>query len=413
MKRWLAALLLFSTASVGADTIDSNKAKILFAERQALCDADQGKLWGQPLCGPMLFVDDASHQAVANQAGKSGALSALDGVFVGKLPAEIPVANTATDWDGVRWAMVEWPLPEDRKERDALLIHESWHRIQAELGLPARSPIADHLSPALGRIALRLEWRALATALTAPNEASRKTAIRDALVFRRWRRAATRHGGEIENQLELNEGLAEYTGCKLSGQDAAAIAAWLGRAERKNSFVRSFAYASGPAYGYLLDFSRADWRHHLNAHSDLAIMLAVADGISLPKDVTKEAMAAGQRYDYTGVAAEERDAERRHAEQAKYWSDLLVKGPVLRLPLANMQIHFDPGSLFPLPPHGMVYPTLEVIAEWGALKTESGGLVDKNWSTVIVPVSAQSSVTLKPGWSWKAGKRKGDLVAAK
>ena len=409
MKRWLAALLMMASAPVAADGIDFAKAKSFIAERQALCDADGGRLWGKPLCGPILFAEDASRDVAANQAGQGGALSPRNGLFFGRLPAGFPVSNTAADWDGVHWTMLEWPLPEDRRERDALLMHESWHRIQTDLGLPMRSPIAAHLAPPFGRITLRLEWRALAAALSAPDEVSRKAAIRDALIFRRWRRAAAPQATAIENQLELNEGLAEYTGRKLSGQDAAAITAELQRAERKNSFVRSFAYASGPAYGYLLDLYGAGWHATLSARSDLGVLLAKAAGVTSAGD----AKTAGARYGYTALAAEEQDAAKRHDEQAKRWIESLVKGPVLRLPLAKMQIHFDPGCLFPLPPLGTVYPSLEVTDDWGTLKTSSGGLIDQNWSSATLPAAAQGSVTLKSGWIWRPGKRKGDLIAVR
>ena len=413
MRSRLAGLLLLLSAPAGAESIDLAKARSYIAERQALCDADRGRLWGKSLCGPILFADDASREVAASQAGQGDALAPRGGLFIGRLPAAIPVSNTATDWDGIHWSMLEWPLPEERRERETLLIHESWHRIQSDLGLPARSPVAGHLARADGRIALRLEWRALAAALTAPDEGARKMAIRDALVFRQERRGATRQAGELENQLELNEGLAEYTGRKLSGEDAAAIAATLGRAERKSSFVRSFAYSSGPAYGYLLDLHGPDWRQHLGPRSDLGIILAKAAGVGLPKDLAKETKTAGQRYGYTAVADEEHESERRHADQAKQWTATLVKGPVLRLPLIKMRIQFNPSNLFPLPPHGTVYPTLQIADEWGTLKTGSGGLVDKTWSTVVLAASDQASVTLKSGWSWHPGKRKGDLVAAR
>ena len=406
--RALLAVLLVVGAPALADGVDFAKAKGYFAERQALCDADGGRLWGKPLCGPMMVVEDASRDIAANQAGEGGALTPQGGLFTGKLPGGIPVSNTATRWDGVHWAMLEWPLPEDRHERGVLLIHESWHRIQAELGLPARSPVAAHLASTFGRIALRLEWRALAAALAAQDAAKRREAIRDALIFRHWRRAATRGSAALENQLELNEGLAEYTGRKLSGEDAAAIAAALERAERKSSFARSFAYASGPAYGYLLDSYGPDWRRRLTAKSDLGTLLAASAGVGSPVGDPK---AAAQRYGYAALAAEERDAERRHAEQAAHWTALLVKGPVLRLKLAKMQIRFNPGNLFPLPPYGTVYPTLEITDDWGTLKVESGALIDKDWAWVILPAEARGSIALKPGWSLRPGKRKGDLAA--
>ena len=54
----------------------------------------------------------------------------------------------------------------------------------------------------------------------------------------------------------LNEGLAEDTGIALTTQPrdrAARAVEAIASGRRRASFVRSFAYASGPGYGALLD----------------------------------------------------------------------------------------------------------------------------------------------------------------
>jgi hypothetical protein len=51
----------------------------------------------------MFFVDPETHAVVAHQADPEGKLQANNGVFAGKLPPEMGVANTAVKWvDGVR-----------------------------------------------------------------------------------------------------------------------------------------------------------------------------------------------------------------------------------------------------------------------------------------------------------------------
>ena len=59
--------------------------------------------------------------------------------------------------------------------------------------------------------------------------------------------------------MEMHEGLAEYTGVKLSGSPNLAqyvVDKDIEEATSKQTFVRSFAYATGPAYGV---FVRCDW----------------------------------------------------------------------------------------------------------------------------------------------------------
>jgi hypothetical protein len=292
-------LVLASTAAV-AEAPDPALAAAYIAERDAACRDDAGALWGERLCAPVLLVDAASRATVASQPVEG--FEASGPVFVGRLPKERNAANTALDWNGNRWVMLLWPLPQDPFERRQLLMHESWHAAQDRLRLPARSPTPAHLAEPEGRIALRMEWRALAAALKASGERARKPAIADALLFRAQRRAATAAAGELENQLELNEGLAEYTGQRLAGRaDAAAYAAaQLAEHEGDDSFVRSFAYRSGPAYGLLLD-RYGDWRGGLNADSDLGELLAAKAGIAVAEDPAKAATLAGARYDIDTV----------------------------------------------------------------------------------------------------------------
>jgi hypothetical protein len=81
---------------------------------------------------------------------------------------------------------------------------------------------------------------------------------------------------ESERAAEITEGLAQYTGTVLAADTTAdAIASALDQlveAETQDSFVRTFAYASGPAYGLLLDATSSGWtrrgaRHRRPRHA--------------------------------------------------------------------------------------------------------------------------------------------------
>jgi hypothetical protein len=229
-----------------------------------------------------MFVDPRSGNVVANQADREQKLAPQDSVFVGTLPGDISPANTAIDWAGVHWTMVMWPVSEFRQSRERLLLHECFHRLQEKLGLPARDAVNSHLDTLDGRIWIQMEWRALERALrvTGPD---RNAAIRDALLFRNYRRSLFPDSAVNENALEINEGLAEYTGVKLSSadlQESAVRANIILRQARNNpTFARSFAYISGPAYGVLLDLSGRPWRAALKPSSDLGGLLQQRYGI--------------------------------------------------------------------------------------------------------------------------------------
>ncbi|GBC82977.1 hypothetical protein HRbin10_02115 [bacterium HR10] len=261
-------------------------ARKIFEQARTLSEADAGQLWGRPLYGPLMLVDPKTRFIVANQPDKEHHLTESQGVFVGTLPEQESVANAAYRWAGITWTMLMWPLPTNPYARGRLLMHESFHRIQEDLGLPGSNPPNSHLDSQEGRTWLRLEWRALAEALIHRGE-RRRSAIVDALTFRTYRRSLFPQAEE--RALELNEGLAEYTGYKLCGwpeailADRAAIR--LEQDERGTNFVRSFAYASGPAWAILLDELQVKWRGNLNRQSDLGRILAAALKITTPADL--------------------------------------------------------------------------------------------------------------------------------
>jgi hypothetical protein len=406
-------------------SIDIAAARRAIADATRLCTADAGRLWGASLCGPVLLVDPATRDAVASRTATT--FAEHEGVFVGRVPDTLTVANTALDWNGTRWIVLLWPLPDDHAARGRLLMHESWHRVQDSLGLPASNPSVALLDSKDGRIRLRLEWRALAAALRARDEASLKRAVHDALAFRTWRRALGADEAHDENALELNEGLAEYTGRRLGGEadPTSDLVADLADAENADSFVRSFAYHSGPAYGLLLDRAKPDWRTHLDAHADLGALLGTALGLLPTRDIGPAPRAAAGSYGGRDIETEEAARETAHRERLARLRAKLIDGAVLVLPFSDMHIEFNPNTLIALPPNGTVYPRLRIRDRWGTLDVDGGdALIDDAWSGVRVAAPKSSTprgstiagdgwrLALSHGWKMVHGTREGDWQIA-
>jgi len=412
------------------DAIDLALARRCFDETAALSEADGGALWGRPLHGPMLLVEARSRQVVANQRDSAGLLTERDGVWVGVLPESMHVANTACTWGELSWTMLMWPLPDDRYARARLLIHECFHRIQGELGLPASDTDNGHLDSRDGRIWMRMEWRALREALLHEGP-QRIQAIEDALAFRAQRRAIFPAAVEAERTMELNEGLAEYTGLRLSGlpagvlADRAAIA--LAQQEQQDTFLRNFAYASGPAYGVLLDQLLPHWRTGLSVKDDLGELLAKAAKIAVPaaENLAAEAQRRAGRYDDGRVIAPEtRRDEQRQQRQAQFRARF-VQGPTLELPAAaNISYSYNPNEVEALPGVGAVYLSAKISDEWGALTVETGGalMLRQDGRVKAFRVSAPADAKARPlkgegwtldladGWDLQPGAREGDWV---
>jgi hypothetical protein len=430
-----AALFLLTSLFCQDEPIPFEAARSAFAEARACSERDAGRLWGLPLDGPLLFADRATRVVVANQADADGELGEVDGVWVGLLPDEVGIANTAVVWSGVEWTMVAWPLPVDDVARRKLLAHECYHRIQDERGLPGRDAAAPHLDEELGRAWLRCEATALATALRADAEA-RRVAVADALLFRAARHARFPAAGESERVLELNEGLAEYTGWAVCGLAAerlpeAVASALEQRLAPDNLFARAFPYVTGPAYAVLLDALSPGWPATLDRDSDLTAVLARAIAWRAPEDVEAAARAAAARHDGERLFREEAAREEVRRQRLAHYRERFVDGPVLVLaPGGEFQFVFDPNGVEALEDLGSVYLTLRAVDQWGILEVDAGGALVRREGDgitgVVVPAPADPpdstgrsiqgdgwTLELAEGWALGPGARPGDLVPSR
>jgi hypothetical protein len=422
----LAALSRAARAQT-AQPIPIDSAKAVFAQARALCSADDGKLWRVSLCGPIMLVDAPSRSIVASEPDDKGVLSATDGVFVGALPADQNIANTAVEWSGRKWTQMLWPLPSDEQLRATLVMHELFHRIQDRLALPRqRDGDNAHLDELNGRYYMQLEWRALARALEARGDAERRAASRDALAFRAERYRIYPAAAAQEHGLEQNEGLAEYTGVRLgnpTGELQAKMALRdLAAHVSDATFVRSFAYATGPAYGLLLDRYARGWRERLEAGDGLDVMLGRALRVAPAGSSEQLAKSRAARYDGGALHAAEAEREAKRQQQLAQNRGKFVDGPVLMLKFRHMNVQFDPRNLQPLGDAGTVYPTIRVTDDWGVIDGKNGALMKPDWSALVVPAPASpagSSIAgdgwtleLKPGWKVVPGARAGDYTLA-
>ena len=403
---------------------DAAVAGRYFAEARALCARDGGRLWGRSLCGPMMLADPLTRAVVASEPDREGVLKRSGAVFVGALPPDINIANTAFEWAGVNWMLVmSTALPADSHRRGGMLMHELWHREQAALGFPASGAANEHLDTREGRVWLQLEWRALGKAL-ASRGLGRRRAVADALLFRARRRALFPRAAVEEREMEMHEGLAEYTGVRLGGSpDPARLVVDYNLAEesRRETYVRSFAYASGPAYGLLLDEAAPGWTRRLSRTDDLAELLRARLRLTPTRDDERVAAARARVYGGEDLTAAEARREEARRQVVAVYRARLVEGPVLSIPLRGMRMSFDPGNLVPLEGLGTVYPNIRVVDVWGVLNVSRGGaLMNQTYSGIVVSAPPDASarpvqgdgwtLELNGGWVLAPGARAGDFV---
>ena len=425
MTQWLhfGAAITFAGAILlcpapAAAAPDPGEAAFIFSEAKEICDRDGGSLWGQTLCGPIMLVDPADRAVVANQADSHGKLKAEGSHFVGRLPDQVILSNAPTDWEGVRWTQILWPPNSETMIRRVFLAHELFHRIQPALGLSRPESPNHHLDTLEGRYLVQLERRALARALAAGTKSERMAAIDDAVLFRRERHRLFPAAALEEHVTETNEGIPEYVGVRLglgSSEERTAYAVYgLARFVTSPTLVRTFAYATGPAYGLLLDDVDLQWRAKFRAGRRFDELFGAANG-----PVSSERVKARSTvYDDGALRATEVKREEARVQRMAVFKARLVDGPVLSLPLRKSKYRFNPQTLTPLDGFGTIYPTMQLTDDWGTLVVEEGGALVRSPDKVAT-VSARSidasnlvgdgwKVSLKPGWVVQSGPREGD-----
>ncbi len=423
------ALILVGTVGLsaliagGADAqtppIDIAQAKKVFADAQAASDKDGGRLWGERLYGKILLVDPQTNFTVSNEPDAQGVLHASDGVYVGTMPKDVIISNAPTEWEGACWTMLVWfTIPDKRIDIGITFAHEMFHRIQPGLHLMADDMPCLHLDTVEGRVWMQLEWRALAAALIETGPAQ-ITAIRDALAFRHYRQSHFPNAQKAEASQEIAEGVPEFTGV-MTGEPDVQAARWhaagkLAHPDTSISFVRSFAYTSGPGYGLLLDERLPGWRTKINAKSDLGALLAS----TLPGHTKVSAEERAAFYGASEIRTMEADrAANAEAVKARYRA-LLVDGPTLTTPSPG-NFSFNPSTLISLGDGFTVYPTFHAVAKWGTLDVKDGVRVptDFNSTTLAAPKDTKGphlegpgwTIDLAPGWSVVPDEKAGSFT---
>ncbi len=384
------------------DSGDLDLAATYFNQAQ-LAGRNQ-KLWNANLYGPMIFVEPSSRTVYANMADNAGILKPYKSIFTGTLPKDVMIANTAITWQGKKWSVILWPLPNKTEDRLALMLHESFHRIQNQLELTGNSPTADHLSTLKGRIYFLLELQALKIAINKPIY-SRSVDLQNALVFRKQRQQLFPATFANEQVLEVSEGLAEFTGMIL-GRKKENIPTHLKNqidtAANRKSLIRSSAYLTGAIYGYLLYQKNPNWTKLVNSNTNFPSLISKIYGIQIPAKVDSSALAKAEKlYNAQQLIRSETEKEEQRLAIAKSYTELFTKKTLLKIKLIKMGIQFNPNNLLDLGELGTLYPTAEVKDSWGTLTVKEQGMLLKDWQVLYLSMEnfSQSDRIIKGnGW---------------
>lgn len=400
-----------------------------FNQLDSICTADNGQLWGINLYGPTMFVVAENKQIYANMQANNNSLSSDNKIFTGKLPENINLANTSFKWEGEMWTMVLWnAIPEnDQYERNKLLIHESWHRIQNQLGIPAVLSQNTHLDQLKGSTLLKLELTVLKQALLASKDSNIKASLNDALTIRKYRQLL--FPSNNENQFERHEGMAEYTGYKLCGLSNDIVRMILAKKTDswidKDGLTNSFAYITGPAYGFLFDKLNIEWLPLIKTGKSVPEIGISITNTQIENDTTILGIKVKNiinRYNAEQLVKNETDKFKLQKQLIAKYKETILNGNQLIIPNNNINFSYNPQEpLIPIDSIGVVYKTMRLVANWGILEVRNGILRTNNWKAFIINAPKDTSsnkieevnYTLTLNENWKLIKVKEGIFTIK
>lgn len=389
--------------TIKVSEVDFKQATNAFTELNELLLKEDGKLWNHRLNGPILLINPETRTFIANEQNEKNEFTKQGDFFIGRLPESINIANTAIGWDGKSWTMVMLPLPESKEERLSLLIHESFHRVQPVIGFDNLNETQNnHLDSKDGRIYLKLEFEALKQAL---NSEKPEQYIKDALLFRQYRHQLFAGSITSENSLEINEGIAEYTGSILCGMsNAVLLKHYSSKIDLIISYptlVRSFAYATMPVYGYFMKQTEERWNLKISSKTNLTEFIFNFFGVKSQNLNSDEIKKVGRFYNLESISKFEGEREQKQIALIKKLKKQFIEDCHLVINLEKMSISYHPGNIMPLDTFGTVYPNLRITDNWGILEVDSCGALVTNWKKVTISAPTQITDTLINGLGWK------------
>jgi hypothetical protein len=385
MKKWIFFPLLLVLISCKEKTKETYftplKASGYFKEIAAICNKDSGKLWGQNLYGPIMYIDRVSRKIIANQPDNEGLLKPKDGVYTGMYPKELMISNAPVKFGGKQFAMVPLLPEEDTFRLKARAIHSLFHRFQENEGIKSSTFYANNMDEKEARLWIKLEWKALRKAINTDGE-ERQLAIRDALIFRGSNRELYHKYAGDEDKFETYEGLAAFTYtflCTNSQEEfKTRLFENLDRVYSMQSYARSYGFIHGALYAYLLFEEGFDLKTITTDNFDLGNAVKELYKINLPAICRDVAGSLAVNYDIVTINKEEEKRDKDIKESVDRQLSIFTEKPVVFLELESPSFDFEPEDVHSLDSFGTLYNSMRVSDNWGKLTVDKGGCLVSN-----------------------------------
>lgn len=392
MKKWIFLFLIIILAGCRGEKNETyftpGLATTYFRMIEEICKNDDGRLWGENLYGPLMFVDRRNRQIIANQPDRHSLLREKEGIYTGYYPKELIINNITVDFGGELFALSPLPAAEDEYRITTRAIHSLFHRFQRKNGVEPATYNTRHIDEKEARIWVKLEWKALRRAILAENS-DRDQALRDALIFRGARRELySRYAGE-ENKFESYEGFATFTYIHLVTRSQEEfnerLLEYLDRLYSFQSYSRSYGFVTGAFYASLLHQNGIDLKTIPTASSDLGQKVKEVFDVQLPEICRDVAGSLALNYGLDEIYREEEVRLNEIRERIHRQVSVFTEKPVILLGLESPSFDFEPEDIRFLDTLGTLYNAIRVSDNWGKLTVDKGGcLISNNYRSLRI-----------------------------
>lgn len=354
---------------------------------EVLNKPESKQLWNISLNAPILLIDHLKNKmnVTAIDSGKIQPLKEEE------WDNKVPLANSIFDYKGGKYVtIIQAALMNTSCEgRINLLSHEIFHLHQNELGIKNTISVNYHMDEVQGRALLQIEMKALQHALEHDT-----VGLYDALYIRAYRQSL--NPSNNEDLYELNEGLAEYTGVKLSTTNMTEYVKNRLNYNIKRGYTNAFGYLTGSAYATLLDDLYPQWKKDKDLNRGMIFLLKkVMPKYEVPID-EPELKRILDKYNYDLLLTNEKEEERSFGDITLY--ENLLKPETSKICITNNRINFtyNPQDRVIALSSAILLRNMTLTTEWGQVNAKSGIVRLNDWTAFyLLPPKEISSNVIK------------------
>lgn len=380
----ITLVLLAGCGEVVPETyFTAEKASQYFKSIEEICNRDNGRLWGENLFGPIMFVERTSRRVIANYPDAEGLLKGKDGIYTGFYPKEQILIYAPVTFGGTSFAMVPLPPEEDELRIKTRAVHVLFHLLQQRHGSKPVFFNQPNMDDKEARLYIKLEWKALKKALSEEGN-ERLVSVRDALVFRGANREIYQKYAAESNHFECYEGLATFTYTNLCSESKdefkARLIEYLDRIYSIPSYARAYGNIHGALYAALLYEAGYDMKTIRSDTVDLGRLVKNTYNVELPSICRDVAGSLAFGYDLDLITKEEEERLSSIKERLHQLTSTFTEKAVVYLELESPYFDFEPEDIHPVDTLGTMYSAMRVSDSWGKLTVDKVGcLVSNNY----------------------------------